>query len=339
MYLGDGERSSVMTQPMILMIGILVVSIIMLICIFAALSPGDSAKRLVDKRLDKIRDKHQTSQDALTRAKMRKIASLQQNRLDGIATRFLPRPEELRLRLTRTGKPWTMGQYGAASVGCFLLFAAAALVLLKLPAILALLVGLLAGFGLPHLVVSVLIGKRLRAFLSLFPDAIDLMVRGLRSGLPITESLNVVGREIADPVGVEFRLVADKIRIGQTMEQALQDVAKRINTPEFQFFVISLAIQRETGGNLAETLSNLSDVLRKRQQIKLKIRAMSSESKASAYIIGSLPFIMFVMISLINSQYMAGFFTDTRLIIAAFGGLVWMGIGVGIMAKMINFDY
>jgi tight adherence protein B len=109
-----------------------------------------------------------------------------------------------------------------------------------------------------------------------------------------------VATEVPGPVGEEFKLVTERIRIGKTMEDALQDTADRLNTAEFSFFVITLAIQRETGGNLAETLSNLADVLRKRAQMKLKIRAMSSESKASAYIVGSLPFIVFGMIYWIN---------------------------------------
>ena len=164
------------------------------------------------------------------------------------------------------------------------------------------------------------------------------MVRGLRSGLPITETLGIVASEIPGPVGIEFRMVADKMKIGRTMEAALQDTADRLGTAEFQFFVITLAIQRETGGNLAETLSNLADVLRKRAQMKLKIRAMSSESKASAYIVGSLPFIVFGLVWMMNPQYMGGFFTDQRLIVAGIGGMVWMGIGALIMAKMVNFE-
>ena len=164
------------------------------------------------------------------------------------------------------------------------------------------------------------------------------MVRGLRSGLPITETLGVVASEIPGPVGIEFRMVADKMKIGRTMEAALQETADRLGTPEFQFFVITLAIQRETGGNLAETLSNLADVLRKRAQMKLKIRAMSSESKASAWIVGSLPFIVFGLVWFINPHYMGGFFVDQRLIVAGLGGLVWMSIGAFIMAKMVNFE-
>jgi tight adherence protein B len=197
---------------------------------------------------------------------------------------------------------------------------------------------LFVGFGLPHWVIGFLIKKRVAKFTSNFPDAIELMVRGLRSGLPITETLGIVASEIPGPVGFEFRAVADKMKIGRTMEAALQDTADRMGTAEFQFFVITLAIQRETGGNLAETLSNLADVLRKRAQMKLKIRAMSSESKASAMIVGSLPFVVFTMVYMINPAYMAGFFSDDRLMVAGIGGLVWMGIGVFIMAKMVNFE-
>src|SRR6478609_10453781 len=164
------------------------------------------------------------------------------------------------------------------------------------------------------------------------------MVRGLRSGLPITETLGIVASELQGPVGVEFRLVNDKMKIGRTMEVALQETADRIGTPEFQFFVITLAIQRETGGNLAETLSNLADVLRKRAQMKLKIRAMSSESKASAYIVGALPFIVFGLIWWINPNYIGKFFVDERLILTGLGGMCWMGIGVFIMAKMVSFE-
>ncbi len=188
------------------------------------------------------------------------------------------------------------------------------------------------------MVVGYFVKKRLNDFNSKFPDAIELLVRGLRSGLPVTETLGVVSHEIPGPVGSEFRGVAERIRIGRTMEEALQETADRLGTPEFQFFVITLAIQRETGGNLAETLSNLADVLRKRAQMKLKIRAMSSESKASAYIVGALPFIVFGLIWWINPKYIGGFFTEDRLIIAGLGGLVWMSIGAFIMAKMVSFE-
>ena len=186
--------------------------------------------------------------------------------------------------------------------------------------------------------VGSLIKRRINAFTNKLPDAIELLVRGLRSGLPVSETLSVVANEVPGPVGVEFRGVVERIRIGRTMEESLQETADRLGTAEFQFFVITLAIQRETGGNLAETLSNLSDVLRKRAQMKLKIKAMSSESKASAYIVGALPFIVFGMIYWINPSYIGGFFEEERLIVTGLGGLVWMSIGGFIMAKMVSFE-
>jgi tight adherence protein B len=307
-----------------------------LLLLYAALS-GPATSKLVTRRLDSLRERHSRSSDAVAQAQMRKIFAQRQSKGDSFAKRFIPNPALLQLRLTQTGKTWRLGQYVLASVG----LAAVMIGLLwyqGLPVLLAITVGLLIGVALPHMVVSKLIARRIKAFNSKFPDAIELMVRGLRSGLPISETMGIVADEIGDPVGGEFRSVSDKMKIGRTMDAALQDTALRLGTPEFQFFVISLAIQRETGGNLAETLSNLADVLRKRAQMKLKIRAMSSESKASAYIIGALPFIVFGLIWWINGSYMQNFFTDERLMIAGGGGIVWMGIGAFIMAKMINFE-
>jgi tight adherence protein B len=205
-------------------------------------------------------------------------------------------------------------------------------------ALLSLGIGVLAGAGLPHVVVNSSIKRRLAKFNGKFPDGIELLVRGLRSGLPVAETLGVVATEIPGPVGEEFKAVVERMKIGRTMEESLQVAADRLGIAEFQFFVITLAIQRETGGNLAETLSNLADVLRKRAQMKLKIRAMSSESKASAYIVGALPFIVFGLIWWINPSYIGKFFIDERLIVTGLGGLVWMGIGVFIMAKMVSFE-
>ena len=236
-----------------------------------------------------------------------------------------------------TGKDITLGKYAMACAG-LMSFVVIALSMRDFPFLLALFLGLFVGIGLPHFVIGKMINRRIAKFNSNFPDAIELMVRGLRSGLPITETLGIVAGEIPGPVGIEFRAVSDKMKIGRTMEAALQETADRLGTPEFQFFVITLAIQRETGGNLAETLSNLADVLRKRAQMKLKIRAMSSESKASAYIVGSLPFIVFTLVWMINPDYMGNFFTDQRLIVAGLGGLVWMSIGAFIMMKMVNFE-
>ncbi len=318
---------------MLVLLGGAAVTLLMLVAAFS----GPSATRAQAKRLESVRERHSKSSEVAAQAQMKRIFAARQNKVESFAQRFIPNPALLRLRLEQTGRPWTLAQYvmasGGLAVGMFLL-----LVLRGLPPLMALPIALLAGIGLPHVVVGFLIKRRVAQFTANFPDAIELMVRGLRSGLPISETVGIVGTELPDPVGIEFRNVSDKMKIGRTMEAALQETADRLGTPEFQFFVISLQIQRETGGNLAETLSNLADVLRKRAAMKLKIRAMSSESKASAYIIGALPFIVFGLIWFINGSYMQNFFVDPRLIITGLGGIVWMGIGAFIMAKMINFE-
>ena len=307
-----------------------------LLLVMAAFT-GPSVSKAQAKRLESVRERHSRSTEAVAQAQLRRIYAARQNRMEGLAQQFIPNPALFRRRLEQTGKSWTLGQYAIGSAG----LAAGVAVLLMLrgaPLGLSLALGALAGIGIPHMVVGQLIKRRVNSFTTRFPDAIELMVRGLRSGLPISETMGIVATEIPDPVGIEFRNVSDKMKIGRTMEAALQETADRLGTPEFQFFVISLQIQRETGGNLAETLSNLADVLRKRAAMKLKIRAMSSESKASAYIIGALPFIVFGLIWFINGQYMQNFFVDPRLMIAGGVGMVWMAIGAFIMSKMINFE-
>ncbi|MFL0413873.1 type II secretion system F family protein [uncultured Sphingomonas sp.] len=323
-------------MPLIPIITVAVGGLIVLGMIYLAFA-GPSAERAGNRRLAELRERHAASPGAVMEAQMRRITGRSATKADKAAMRFLPRPEELQKRLNMTGKSWTVGRYGAATLG-ITIGVALLLLVVGLPFLIALFLGLALGAGIPHFVVSYFIGKRIKEFNAKFPDAIELLVRGLRSGLPITETMAVVGNEVPGPVGEEFRSVADKMKIGRSMDVALQDTADRLGTPEFQFFVITIAIQRETGGNLAETLQNLATVLRQRGQMKLKIRAMASESKASAYIIGSLPFIVFVMIWFINGGYMQTFFTDQRLMVAGGGGLIWMGIGAYIMAQMINFE-
>ena len=298
---------------------------------------GPSASKALKRRIELVKERHGDVIAGNAQAQIRKLFAQRASKIEGYASTLIPKPALLRKRLEMTGKDITLAKYlficlGVGAVICL------GLMLRGAPFLLSLLVGMFFGIGGPHFAVGWMIKRRVNKFNSNFPDAIELMVRGLRSGLPITETLGVVSTEIPGPVGIEFRMVADKMKIGRTMEAALQDTADRLGTPEFQFFVITLAIQRETGGNLAETLSNLADVLRKRAQMKLKIRAMSSESKASAYIVGSLPFVVFTLVWLINPKYMQNFFVDERLMVAGIGGIIWMSIGAFIMAKMVNFE-
>ena len=302
---------------------------------YSALS-GPSPAKEGQRRLQAVRFRHAESANVKVEAQFRKAVAARKPKLHQVAGSG-SRIEALALRLHRTGKGWTLQQYLYASLGLGL--AITVIIYLKShAALLSLGAGVVIGGGLPHMVVNFFVKKRANDFTTKFPDAIELLVRGLRSGLPVTETLGVVAAEVPGPVGQEFKMITDRIRVGKTMEDALQDTANRLDMPEFNFFCITLAIQRETGGNLAETLSNLSDVLRKRAQMKLKIRAMSSESKASAYIVGSLPFMVFIMIWFVNPKYIGGFFTEDRLIVAGLGGMVWMSLGAFIMAKMVSFE-
>nr|WP_246087204.1 type II secretion system F family protein [Sphingorhabdus contaminans] len=309
----------------------------MLVLVLIALAfMGPNVGKATSRRLGAVKMRHSDSADARVEQQMRKALAARRPLVftDG---RSISRADRLRLRLAQTGKNWTLQQYLITSASIAFLVMAA-LWIKGAPMYLALFGGLMLGAGLPHFAVSFLMAKRIKLFTTNFPDAIELLVRGLKSGLPVGETLGMVAKEIPGPVGEEFKMVTEKIRIGKTMEDALQETADRMGTPEFQFFVITLAIQRETGGNLAETLANLADVLRKRAQMKLKIRAMSSESKASAYIVGSLPFFVFGMVWSVNQKYLAGFFFEPRLMIAGMIGIVWMSIGAFIMAKMVNFE-
>ena len=322
-----------MSIPQLLMIAVgLLLTLLLMYLAFA----GPSVAKAGARRLQVVRDRHSESTKDRVEAQLRKAVAARKPKMHQVAG-SQSRIEALALRLHRTGKPWTVAQYFYVSLGLFL--AIAVLVYLKTGApALSLGVGLVIGAGLPHMVVNYFVKKRTNDFTVKFPDAIELLVRGLRSGLPVTETLSVVAQEVPGPVGEEFKAVVDRIKLGRSMEEALQETADRLNTAEFSFFCITLAIQRETGGNLAETLSNLADVLRKRAQMKLKIKAMSSESKASAYIVGSLPFIVFGLIYWVNPKYIGNFFIDERLMVAGIGGFIWMSIGGFIMAKMVSFE-
>jgi tight adherence protein B len=258
--------------------------------------------------------------------------------LDNLIKSALPNPDRLRKRLDRTGRKITPGAYLLVSallvILLFLIFRAAAHWGLPI----ALSAGIAMGLYIPHMFVNRMGNKRITAFLAAFPEAIDTICRGLRSGLPITECITTVGAEAADPIGIEFRRISDSVRMGRTLEDSMWDVEPRLDTQEFRFFIIALAIQRETGGNLAETLGNLGNLLRKRRQLRLKIRAMSSEARASAMIIGSLPFLMFALLYVMNNDYVMLLLTleKGKMMLAA--GLFWLSLGVFVMKQMVNFE-
>ena len=258
--------------------------------------------------------------------------------IDNLIKQLVPRPELLRLRLASAGLRSSLGKYLTICLILGVLVGGLLHFTHLVPPLVALLLGLFAAIMLPHATVGFLVSRRRTKFIANFPDAIDLMVRGLRSGLPITESIRTAGAEVPDPVGIELRRITDSVRLGAQLEEAMWETSRRLDLQEFNFFTVALAIQAETGGNLAETLANLSDVLRRRRQLKLKIKALSSEAKASAYIIGSLPFIMALLIWLINPGYIADLWIDPRGAFLVFIGFCSFAMGIGVMYKMVKFE-
>ena len=200
-------------------------------------------------------------------------------------------------------------------------------------------IGFVVGLGLPRWIVGFL-GKRRRAkFSAAFADAVDVIVRGIKSGLPVHDCFKIIAKEAPLPLGPEFQTLVEGLGVGLTLAQALDKMYERMPTPELKFFTIVIAIQQKTGGNLAEALNNLSVVLRARRMMGEKIKALSSEATASAGIIGSLPPVVMILVSLTTPDYMAKLFTETRgqfmLLIAIF----MMSLGVFVMKKMISFKF
>ena len=193
------------------------------------------------------------------------------------------------------------------------------------------------GFSLPHLYVSFRRKTRFARFLNEFPNAVDVVVRGVKTGLPVGECLKIIATEGRQPVRGEFRKIVDDQALGMPLAEAVQRLAERIPLPEVTFFSIVIAIQSSTGGGLAEALGNLAKVLRDRKKMLAKIQAMSSEAKASAGIIASLPVFVAGAVYLTSPSYIELLFTTLIGHVVLYGCGVWMTMGVLIMRKMINF--
>ena len=201
------------------------------------------------------------------------------------------------------------------------------------------LAGFALAFGLPRWVLSFLKVRREKAFTRELAPAIDTIVRSVKSGLPVNEALKLVASEIPEPVAGEFRLLTEGLKVGVTMDDGLKRMYERMPTPEVNFFGIVMAIQQKSGGNLSEALSNLAGVLRDRKRLQGKIRAMSSEAKTGAMIIGSLPPGVMALIYVSTPDYIMPLFQVKLGNLMLLGCLVWMSLGVLVMKKMISFKY
>jgi tight adherence protein B len=299
---------------------------------------GTAAGRRYKRRLNSVYERGQgnpTSETAAVRSLSREQS---QTKLDRIAHDWLPRRDLLTARLARTGRTISIGQYAIACAGLTMLVATGLWSGTRLGSLPCFSIGLLMGILVPHLVIGRMGKRRKAAFIALFPDAIDLIVRALRSGLPVSEAIIGAGHEIADPVGSELRLVESGMRMGRDLEGLLWDIAKRVDAPEFRFFVIALSVQRETGGNLGETLANLGEILRRRRQMQAKARAMASETRATTMILGGLPVVVVGVLMVTSPAYLTPLYNDLRGLILDAIAVGMLSTGILIMNKMAHFE-
>jgi tight adherence protein B len=318
------------------MIGIIIIAAgVFLAVSLTYLALGAEERAAAARRLKAIKRRTQSDRPSIE-GELRKLALVRAKPRETFLTQFVPNRAALENRLRKAGKSWTAENYATAIVILGVILAAG-LVVMGLQPLIAMSAGIVLGMALPHILLGVLIARRSQKFIQGFPVAIDLMARGIKSGLPISQTIEVIATELDGPVREEFQSVSDAVRIGRTMDEGLKQVAARVDMPEFQFFCIAIAVQRETGGNIGETLSNLSDVLRKRAQMKMKVKAISSEARTSSGFMALLPFLIVGAINVMNPGYLEPFLTNEKLTHVGIGACAWMVMGIAILVKMANF--
>ncbi|MBV9557321.1 MAG: type II secretion system F family protein [Pseudolabrys sp.] len=244
----------------------------------------------------------------------------------------------LSVRLSQAGLDWSKRRFmvtaGVLGLSVFVVMSVLGMGLLS-----SLALGFAAGCGVPFWLLSFLKKRREAKFLAAFPDAVDVIVRGIKAGLPLLDSLRLISTDSVEPVRSEFRSIIETQTIGMPLGEACLKLYESIPLAEANFFGIVISIQQRAGGNLSEALGNLSRVLRDRKKMKAKIQAMSMEAKASASIIGALPLVVMSLVWLTSPSYIALLWTDSfgRVMLACCAA--WMTIGVLVMRKMINFDF
>jgi tight adherence protein B len=244
----------------------------------------------------------------------------------------------LRARLEQAGVKWTPTHFWIIS-GVLGALGFVIPLLAGMNILLALGFAVAGGLGAPRWLLGMLRGRRQKKFVANFADAIDIIVRGVKSGLPLNECLKIIARESPAPLKGEFEMLVEGLSVGVDVEEGMRRMTERMPVPELNFFSIVLSIQSKTGGNLAEALSNLSAVLRARKMMREKIGALSSEAKASAMIIGALPPLVLCIVMVVSPDYMILMFVHPLGQLMLLGGLTWMGMGILMMRKMINFKH
>ena len=296
---------------------------------------GFFAERRLRDRLEDLDQRTRSGPRTIQMATLRRVERA--GRLptfDKLLWRWFPNASSIRQKLQASGMNITLGDFAFASLALAMAMAFVLYLVLNLPPAVALLGSLSVGVGLPNVVIGWKAKKRGRQFNLLFPEAVDLIVRALRAGLPVQEAIGTVAREIKDPVGGIFRRAQQEMQLGVPIEAALWRVAKTVQTDEFNFLIVAMSIQRDTGGNLAETLANLSALLRGRQQLRLKIRAFTSEARTTMLIMSGLPFLVGGVLFLISPDYIGPLVTTSTGQMVAAGAACSMGLGIFIMSRI-----
>lgn len=303
---------------------------------YALVYPLLSGEAKADKRVAALQSRQTTRASSRVNdvAKRRKQVADSLKELDA---RSKTKKITLDSKLAQAGLKWTKPQFYIGSLVAALFGAAAFFVLSGSP-LFALGAALIFGLGLPSWIIGFLRKRRLKKFLEEFPSAVDIIVRGIKAGIPLGDCLRAIATEAADPVRTEFRTIVETQSMGLAIPEAVERLIDRVPLPEANFFAIVINIQAKAGGNLAEALANLSGVLRDRKKMKGKIKAMSSEAKASAGIIGALPPLVALAVYFTSPDYIALLFTTTTGHLVLGFCALWMGTGIFVMKKMINFD-
>ena len=297
---------------------------------------GGAERKSTLKRIDRIKKRRIGAKVTATDVSLRRKKNEPKGFIHWLM-KPLPNFSRLGARMERAGMTITPKQFVLRRLlilGIILFLC----VLFNKSPIMGLSLGIIFAVWLPLQIMKFKVTRQNKAFLRLFPDAIDLIVRGLRSGLPVSESMLLVAQEVPDPVKSVFANVNNTMRLGVSLEKALQEAARRLDMTEFNFFTTSIVLQRETGGNLSEILNNLSEVLRLRFLMRMKIKAMSSEARASSYIIGALPFVVLGAVSFFAPAYMKPLITDYRGNVCAAVAAGMMISGMWVMNRMTQFE-
>lgn len=309
--------------------------------LYALLYPLLSSTARAEKRMASIKDRDAKQSrrgndgDQRRKSVQDRLKELEEKQKQQAKKKASP---PLWMRLQRAGLSWSKPKYYVFSTFC----AAGALILALFfgaPIYVAGGLAIVGFIGFPNWFIKFLRKRREKRFLNEFPNAVDVIVRGVKAGLPLGDCLQIISRESEEPVRTEFRRIIETQTMGVPLHTAIGKLYESVPLAESNFFAIVISIQQQAGGNLSEALSNLSKVLRERKKLKAKIIAVSQEAKASAAIIGSLPIIVMLLVYLTTPAYIKLLFTETAGNIILGVSACWMFIGVMVMKKMINFDF